>query len=143
MLDHLALECDCTLEEEAIDQDHLLCDQLQSNKTVFRAEISTYQLTHNDLLIIVQNMVSSGRLILDDSTIFRLDNSCPVEISSFNDPLCAQPTTDSVEESKAKSKKSSPTAAIVGSVVPIVMAIIVVILVLILMLYWRTKVKNR
>ena len=143
MFNHIEVDCDCILEEEAIHQDHLLCDQSQPNKTVFRAKITTYQLTHNDMLIIMQNMVRSRRLMLDDSTVLTLDNSCPVEISSFNDPLCAQPITDNVKESKTQYKKSSPTAAIVGSVIPIVMAIVVAIFVLVLMLYWRNKLKNR
>ena len=81
--------------------------------------------------------------MLDDSTVLTLDSSCPVEILSFNDPLCVQPITDNVKESKTQSKKSSPTAAFVGSVIPIVVAIVVAVFVLVLMLYWRNKLKNR
>ena len=127
------------LEEEAIDQGHLLCDQSQLDKTVFRAEIMTYQLTRDDLLIIIQNMVTGGRLMLNESTVFRLDDSCPVEISSFSDPLCAAPITSSVEDEETKSNKSSPTAAIVGSITTILVIILLLTLGIVLVLYWRTK----
>ena len=128
------------LEEEAIDQVHLLCDQSQLDKTVFRAEIITYQLTRDDLLIIIQNMVTGRRLLtLDESTVFRLDDNCPVEISSFSDPLCAGPIIDSVEDQETKSKKSSPTAAIVSSITAILVVILLLIFAIVLVLYWRAK----
>ena len=127
------------LEEEAIDQGHLLCDQSQLDKTVFRAEIMTYQLTRDDLLIIIQNMVTGRRLTLDESTVFRLDDNCPVEISSFSDPLCAGPIIDSVENQETKSKKNSPTAAIVSSITAILIVILLLIFAIVLVLYWRAK----
>ena len=125
------------LEEGAIDQSHLLCDQSQSNTTVFRAEIVTYQITSDDLLTIIQNLVNGGRLMLNDSTVVRLDNSCPVKISSFNDPLCTTLTTESVEDTE--SNKSSPTAAIIGFVTAITILIVLLIFIILLMLYWRMK----
>lgn len=138
--DLVKMECNCMFEEEAINQDHLLCDHSQLNKTVFRAEIVTYQLTRDDLLIIIQNMVTGGRVFLNETTVFRLDNSCPVEISSFSDPLCASPTTDSVGVEETQSNKSPSTAAIAGSVTAVVIAIILlVIFAILLMLFCRTK----
>ena len=127
------------LEEEAIDQGHLLCDQSQLNKTVFRAEIMTYQLTRDDLLIIIQNMVTGRRLMINESTVFRVDESCPVEIASFSDPLCTGLITDSIEDQETKSNKSSPTAAIVGSITTILVVVLLLIFSIVLVLYWRTK----
>ena len=129
------------LEEEAIDQGHLLCDQSQLDKTVFRAEIMTYQLTRDDLLIIIQNMITGGRLTLNESTVFRVDDSCPVEILSFSDPLCvAIPTTGSAEGTDTKSDKSFPIAAIIGSIIGVIaILILLMIFFLLLVLYRRGK----
>ena len=127
------------LEEEVIAQEHLLCDNSQLDKAVFRAEILTYQLTHDDLLIIVQNMVTGGRLMLNESTVFRLDDNCSVEISSFTDPLCAAPITNGIEDKETKSNKSSPTAAVVASITTILIITIILILAIVLILYRRTK----
>ena len=140
VVDLIQEECDCVLEEKVIAQEHLLCDQLQLNKTVFRAEIMTYQLTRDDLLIIVQNMVTGGRLMLNESTVFRIDDSCPVEISSFSDPLCAVPITNGVEDRETDSDETFPIAAIVGSIIGVIaILILLVVLLLLLVLYRRGK----
>ena len=139
MFNHIEKECDCTLEEDAIDQDHLLCDQLQLNKIVFRAKIATNQLARDNLFTIIQSLVTAGRLMLNNSTIFRLDNSCPVKVSSLNDPLCAPSITDNVEDGEIQSNTSSPTAVIAGIVVATIVGIVLLLFVLLLMLYWRTK----
>ena len=129
------------LEEEAINQGHLLCDQSQLDKTLFRAEIMTYQLTRDDLLIIIQNMVTGRRLTLDESTVFRVDDNCPVEITSFNDPLCvAVPTTGGAEGTDTKSNESLPVAAIIGSIVGVIaLLILLTVFFLLLVLYRRGK----
>ena len=134
------MECDCVLEQEAIDQEHLLCDQSQLNKTVFRAEITTYQLTRDDLLIILQNMITSGKLTINESTFFVLDNSCPVEIALFDDPLCMPPTTGNAGATEAKSDESFPVAAIIGLIIGIITIVaLLMIFLLLLALYRRSK----
>ena len=134
------MECNCELEQEAVDQEHLLCDQSQPNETVFRAEITTYQLTRDDLLIILQNMITGGKLMINESSFFRLDDSCPVEIASFNDPLCVTPTTKTVKSQETVSNKGGiPTGAIVGSIIAILIIIILMILGILFILYWRNK----
>ena len=129
------------LEEEAIDQGHLLCDQSQLDKIVFRAEIMTYQLTRDDILIIIQNMVTGRRLMINESTVFRVDESCPVEILSFNDPLCVTiPTTSGAGGTDAQSDESLPVAAIVGSIIGVIaLLILLMVFFLLLVLYRRGK----
>lgn len=138
MSDLIRKECNCKLEEEAIDQDHLLCDHSQLNKTVFRAEIVTYQLTSDDLLIILQNMVTGGRLMLNESTVIELDTNCPVKISSLSDPLCGalMTTSDNVE---VQQTKSSPLAIIIGSIVAVIIIIILLVFLTLLVLYRRSR----
>ena len=132
--------CNCILEEEAIYQDHLLCDQSSSNKTVFRAKIATNQLARDQLLMIIQRLVTGGRLTLNDSTIVRLDNSCPVEISSFNDPLCTSSVIiDNIEDGESQSNESLSIAHIAGIVVAIIVLVALLVFVLLLILYWKTK----
>jgi len=141
VFDLIKMECDCELEG-AIDQDHLLCDQSQLNKTVFRAEIVTYQLTSDELRIIIENMVTAGRLMVNESTAITLDNSCPVEISSFNDPPCIVKIPDneqaSVEESETQTN-SSHIGIIIGSIMAVVAVILLLIAVLLVVMYWKTK----
>lgn len=139
VFDHIVKECDCIIEEEAIDQDHLVCDRSQLNIIVFRAKIATHQLTRDNLFTIIQSLVTAGRLMLSDSTILRLDNSCPVEISSLNDPVCTSPITENVEDEETQSNENSPTAIIAGIVVATIVVIVMLLFVLLLMLYWRTK----
>lgn len=140
VLYHIEKECDCSLEEGAIDQEVLLCDDSQANTTVFRAEIVTYLITSDDLLIIIQNMVAGKRLKLNESMYFRLDNSCPVAISSFNDPLCSTaPFTNNGNEDE---ETKSPTAAIIGSIIAVIIIIIVLIVfILLIVLYRRGKTR--
>ena len=134
------MECDCVLEQEVIDQDHLLCDQSQLNKTVFRAEITTYQLTRDDILIILQNMIIGGKLVINESTFFLLDDSCPVEITSYDDPLCMPPTTGSAGATETKSDESFPVAAIIGLIIGVItIAVLLMIFLLLLALYRRSK----
>ena len=134
---HIEKECDCLLEEGAIDQDVLLCDHLQINATVFRAEIVTYQITSDDLLIIIQNMIAGGKMKFNESTYFRLDNSCPVGISSFSDPLCSTaPITDSGDDDDEDETKS-PTIAIIGSIIAVIVIIIVLLVLFILLVLYR------
>ena len=139
MFGYIEKECNCVLKEEAIDQDHLLCDQSQSNNTVFRAKLATNQLTHEHLLMIIQSLVTGGRLTLNDSTVLRLDSSCPVKISTFNDPLCTSSAITNNVEDEMQSNKSPPIAEIVGIVVAIIVTVVLLVFVLLLVLYWRTK----
>jgi len=139
------MECDCELEEGAIDQDHLLCDQSQLNKTVFRAEIVTYQLTSDELLIIIENMVTAGRLMVNESTVITLDRSCPIKLLSFNDPVCAITTTDNVENRETQTSNnndddSSSIGIIIGSICAVIIFIILLIIFFsLLIFYWRYK----
>ena len=137
MFNLIKAQCNCALEEEALDQDHLLCDQSQLDNTVFRAEITTNQLAHDDLLVIIQNVIASGRLMLNESRVFTLDNTCPIEISSFSDSLCVVPVSDNIETES--NNKSSPTGAIVGSITTIFIIILLLIAGIVLVLYWRSK----
>ena len=133
---HIEKECDCLLEEGAIDKDVLLCDHLQINTTVFRAEIVTYQITSDDLLIIIQNMIAGGKIKFNESTYFRLDNSCPVGISSFSDPLCSTaPITDNGNDEDDETK--SPTVAIISSIIAVIVIIIVLLVLFVLLLLYR------
>ena len=136
--DLIKMECDCVLEDGAIDQEHLLCDHSQLNETVFRAQITTHQLTRNDLLTIIQHLVTTGRLVLNASTVVRLDDSCPVEISSFTDPLCTVPTND--QSKGTQSDDGVPTEAIIGSVIAVIIIIILLLAsFVLLMLYQRNR----
>lgn len=139
---HIEKECDCSLEEGAIDKDILLCDHSQVNTTMFRAEIVTYQITSDDLLIIVQNMVAGGKMKFNESTYFTLDNSCPVKISSFNDPLCSTaPITDNNGDNDdgedEDEETNSPTVAIISSIIAVIVIIIVLLVLFVLLVLYR------
>ena len=126
------------LENGVIEQDHLLCDRSDPSATVYRAILSTAVLTKPMLSEIMQDIVARG-VFMDNTTSATVDQTCPVVIRSFSDPICDS-TADSVtdrEESNSSNNGVAIALAGIGAVIALVAMVIV--LVIAVMVYRRHK----
>ena len=138
---YIERSCQCTLEDGAIEQDHLLCDQTEPSTTVYRAKVTTASLKTPALAAIIESIVAQGVLMGNNiATRVSIDKTCPVVIRSFSDPVC-DPTTSSVagNESGSKSNNDGLVIALAGIGALIALIVLLIVLVSMVLLYRRHK----
>jgi len=126
------------LEDGVIEQDHLLCDRLDPSATVYRAKLSTAVLTKPMLSEIMEGIVARG-VFMDNSTSANVDQTCPVVIRSFSDPICDSTTNGVTDREESGSSNNGVAIALAGIGAVIALIAMLIVLVIAVMVYLRHK----
>ena len=107
--------CDCVYTQDLFDNEQLLCDQSRPLLAVYRAEIaSTNMISSHDVVAIIEQWASESATYTEEVFIVTFDSTCPVRITSTNDPVCEM----------SSSNGGSNATAIVATVVVIILVFI-------------------
>lgn len=149
LIDVINNTCQCNFETDYITDDSIICDETALSKLTYRGRITTFQnISSNQLISIIQEWIDTAPTVPYSLAVISFDSSCPVEISSFDVPLCGtqfsttsittsiSPTSSSVPATSNTAQSSSivaPVSAVVGVllIAGLVLAIVIVLVVLV------------
>ena len=123
--------CQCGLSADRITEGAFQCFMNSDQQVTFRARIhGTAQANSSQLITYIEQWVATETSIAVQRVRIRVD-TCPVAITTFDDPECAQtslPTSDN-------------TAAIISGVVVTVVVIVVTIAVVVIFVMKNKRAK--
>ncbi len=143
----LTSDCRCTLSSDYFTDGSFSCDSKEETHAIYRAKLSSTDATSSSKFIeILQGWVTSGRasLTLDNLQLY-LDQSCEVEINSFNDPLCSYegPSTKPPDKETAglmASDSGNNTIVIVAVIVGVFALLFVLVIVVVCALFMFQRI---
>ena len=121
--------CDCVYTQDLLDNEQLLCDQSRPMLAVYRAEIASTNISSHDVVAIIEQWASEGATYTEEVFIVTFDPTCPVRITSTNDPVCET----------SSSNGGSNATAIVATVVVIILVFIAILIFVIGLGWWRYR----
>ena len=150
--------CSCSIDANSISDRKLSCPE-ELKDVVFRARMHSTQEANNSILISqLETWVMSGVSMVVQSVRLNIDPTCPVEISSFDDPLCPRITPEPPSESptmtrvipeppsetptmpsnkEAKQTNGEMNGVVVGSVFGAALFLVVIIIIIIILVIIR------
>ncbi|XP_019853876.1 PREDICTED: hemicentin-1-like [Amphimedon queenslandica] len=149
LIDVINNTCQCNFESDYITDDRIICDETALSKITYRGRITTFKnISSNQLISIMQEWIDTAPTVPYSLAVISFDSSCPVEIDSFDVPLCGtqlsitsittsiSPTSSSVPATSNTAQSSSivaPVSAVVGVllIAGLVLAIVIVLIVLV------------
>ena len=138
----LRRSCVCNVTKDNIAHKPLLiCSDTSSHSVTYRSGlIGTSDIDSHILLSYIELWVSSGPSVQVQGVLTKIDNECPVSITSYDDDLCADVVTTASESPTSSSTNNSQrsvdiSAAITGGVLAVVVIAIGLVL---LALLWRS-----
>ena len=135
VIDAIRQSCSqCGFSKKFLNREELICEEDNPLQVVYRAHIIDYaSLSSSELVDIIEQWVMGGATATTDlGVVVAFDASCPVSITSTNDPVCQQPSTIGV----------SNTIVLIGALVGTGLALIIFAL-LIIAVVVVFKLRNR
>ena len=121
--------CGCVYTQDLFDNEQLLCDQSRPMLAVYRAEIaSTNMISSHDVVAIIEQWASESATYTEEVLIVTFDSTCPVRITSTNDPVC-----------EMSSSNGGSNATITATVVVIILVFIAILIFVIGLAWWRYR----
>ena len=135
MVEELREQCQCDFQEDGIANAGFRCFPESPAAVTFRAKISeSLSLSATQLVSVLEAWVSSGDMVLVQTQLLSVDNSCAAFISSFSEEECIRPSTPA----------SGTNTTLVSVVVPVVIVLVIAaIAVLIALLVFRRRMKKK
>ena len=124
VIDAIRQSCSqCGFSKKFLNGEELICEEDNPLQVVYRAHIIDYaSLSSSELVDIIEQWVMGGATATTDlGVVVAFDASCPVSITSTNDPVCQQPSTIGV----------SNTIVLIGALVGTVLVLIIFALLII------------
>ena len=93
-------------------------------------------MSSNELVTIIEQWILSNPSVRSGPAIVTFDTSCPVSITSTNDPFCSNPLNPSTESSSA-------VVPAVSSVIVIVVLVVIIVVVVVLVLLYLKRNRSK
>ena len=130
----IAEHCGCPLSSANVFDDIISCDN--TGHVIYRAEVTTStQLDIEEIRSVLDEWFTQTSSLTVDGNVLQVDRSCPLILTSFDDPICR--TTTSPDSSNSNQNVVPLLAGIIGGI--IFGAVIVTILAVVLMVKCRGK----
>ena len=134
VVNDIAEHCGCPLSSANVFDDGISCDN--AGHVIYRAGVTTSaQLNAEELSSVLDEWFTQTSMLTVDGSILQVDRSCPLILTSFDDPICR--TTTSPDSSNSEQNVVPLLAGIIGGI--IIGAVIVTILAVILVVKCRGK----
>ena len=116
LTEHVGNECQCNT---SVNQSHFLCSEQNHNDITFRASIiSNFDAEANKITEFVQAWINSQVQVTIHEEVFSIkEDGCPIEISSFDDPLCIGTMSSSLSNHIVIGITSAAAATVVAALI--------------------------
>ena len=125
--------CQCGLSADRVTEGAFQCFMNSDQQVTFRARIhGTAKANSSQLIAYIEQWVATGTSIAVQRVRIRVE-ACPVAITTFDDPECAQTTPPT----------SDNTAAIIGGVIVTLVVIVAVTITVVVIFIMKNKRAKR
>lgn len=134
ILNEITEHCACPLTAVDVFSDNISCDD--NDHVIYRVGLATSMELHaEEIHTVLNEWITQTSTLVVNGSLLLVDHTCPLILSSFNDPICSSTSAASPD---VDSKNFIPLLAVIISFI-VIGGVFIIILVIILMIKCRGK----